>query len=127
VEYGYSTDLWSAERLADLIEQAFGVHFNSHYLSTWLRQRNYTPQKPQRIHRERDEEAIARWLTHDWPRLKQKARRRGACLLFLDESGLLMAPLLRRSCGTSGEGVGRGHLVAVAGAGPVEAGLSNPG
>ena len=38
-----------------------------------------------------------RWLAEDWPRIKQKARRRGACLLFLDESGLLMAPLLRRS------------------------------
>jgi hypothetical protein len=66
-------------------------------LSTWLRQRNCTPQKPQRIPREQDNEAIRRWLAEDWPRIKRKARRRGACLLFLDESGLLMAPLLRRS------------------------------
>jgi transposase len=96
-EYGFATDLWSAPRLAQLLEQEFGVHFHPHYLSRWLRQRGYTPQKPQRVPREQDDAAIARWLAEDWPRIKQKARRRGACLLFLDESGLLMAPLLRRS------------------------------
>lgn len=95
--YGFATDLWSAPRLVQLIEQAFGVHFHPHYLSLWLRQRGCTPQKPRRVPREQDQEAIARWLEKDWPRIKQKARRRGACLLLMDESGLLMAPLLRRS------------------------------
>jgi transposase len=102
-EYGFPTDLWSAPRLAQLLEQEFGVRFHPHYLSTWLRQRGYTPQKPQRVHREQDDEAIARWLAEDWPRIKQKARRRGACLLFLDESGLLMAPLLHRSWALRGQ------------------------
>jgi transposase len=96
-EYGFPTDLWSAPRLAQLIEQEFGVHFHPNYLSTWLRQRGYTPQKPRRVPREQDDEAIAQWLAEDWPRIKRKARRRGACLLLMDESGLLMAPLLRRS------------------------------
>ena len=96
-EHGFTTDLWSAPRLAQLIEQEFGVHFHPHYLSTWLRQRGYTPQKPRRVPREHDDEVIARWLETDWPRIKRKARRRAACLLLMDESGLLMAPLLRRS------------------------------
>jgi transposase len=96
-EYGFATDLWSAPRLARLIEQEFDTHFHPNYLSTWLRQRGYTPQKPRRVPREQDDEAIAQWLAEDWPRIKQKARRRGACLLLMDESGLLMAPLLRRS------------------------------
>lgn len=96
-EHGFATELWSAPRLAQLIEQEFGIRFRSTYLATWLRQRGYTPQKPRRVAREHDDEAIARWLAKDWPRIKQKARRRGACLLLLDESGLLMAPLVRRS------------------------------
>ena len=96
-EYGFPTDLWSAPRLAQLIEQVFGARFNPDYLGTWLRRRGYTPQKPRRVPRERDDRAIARWLADDWPRIKQRARRRGAGLLLLDESGLLMAPLLRRS------------------------------
>jgi transposase len=96
-EYGFPTDLWSAPRLAQLIEQTFDTRFNPDYLGTWLRQRGYTPQKPRRVPRERDDHAIAQWLAEDWPRIKRKARRRGAGLLLLDESGLLMAPLLRRS------------------------------
>lgn len=96
-EYGFATDLWSAPRLAQLVAQEFGIRFHPDYLGTWLRQRSYTPQKPRRVPRDRNDEAIARWLAKDWPRIKQKARRRGACLLLLDESGLLMAPLLRRS------------------------------
>jgi transposase len=102
-EYGFPTDLWSASRLAQLIEEAFDTRFNPDYLGTWLRRRGYTPQKPRRVPRERDDKAIARWLAADWPRIKRKARRRGASLFFLDESGLLMAPLLRRSWALRGQ------------------------
>ncbi|MGL4552707.1 MAG: IS630 family transposase [Gemmataceae bacterium] len=97
IEHGFLSDLWSAPRLAAVIERAFGVRFNPDYLGTWLRRRDYTPQKPRRVPRGRDDEAIAAWLARDWPRIKRKASRRGAGLFFLDESGLLMAPLLRRS------------------------------
>lgn len=96
-EHGFSTDLWSTPRLAQLIEEEFGVRFHANYLCDWLRQRDYTPQKPRRVPREQDEAVIAKWLAEDWPRIKRKARRRKACLLLLDESGLLMTPLLRRS------------------------------
>src|SRR5829696_2617916 len=96
-DHGFPTELWTASRLALLIDQEFGVAFHPHYLSAWLRQRKYTPQLPRCVPRERDEQEIARWLAQDWPRIKRQARRRGACLMLLDESGLLMAPLRRRS------------------------------
>jgi transposase len=96
-DHGFATELWTASRLRLLIEQEFGVPFHPDYLTTWLRHRGYTPQLPRRVPRERDEQEIARWLAEDWPRIKRKARRRGACLMLLDESGLLMAPLRRRS------------------------------
>jgi hypothetical protein len=102
-EHGFATNLWSAPRLAWLIEDVFAVHFHPDYLTTWLRQRGYTPQKPRRVAREHDEEAIAQWLAQDWPRIKKQARRRRACLLLLDESGLLMAPLVRRSWALRGQ------------------------
>jgi len=96
-EHGFPTDLWTAGRLAQLIERDLGVSLNGHYLCDWLRRHDYTPQKPRRVPRERDQRAIDSWLAEGWPRIKRQARRRGACLVLLDESGLLMAPLLRRS------------------------------
>jgi len=95
--HGFPTDLWSAPRLAQLIRRDLGVSLDPEYLTVWLRRRDYTPQKPGRVPRGRDDGSIALWLAQDWPRIKREARRRSACLMLLDESGLLMAPLLRRS------------------------------
>ena len=121
-DHGFATELWTAGRLALLMEEEWGISFHPHYLATWLRQRGYTPQLPRRVARERDDRAIARWLAVDWPRIKHKARRHGACLMLLDESGLLMAPLRRRSWALCGhpppirEKVGHREKVSVAGA-----------
>jgi transposase len=72
IEHGFATELWTAPRLAQLIEQEWGVHFNPNYLTTWLRRRGFTPQKPRRKARERDDDAIAQWLAKDWPRIKKR-------------------------------------------------------
>jgi transposase len=120
--HGFPTDLWSAPRLAQLIRRDLDVSLDPEYLTVWLRRREYTPQKPCRVPRERDDDAIALWLARDWPRVKRQARQRGACLMFLDESGLLMAPLLRRSWAPRGqtpqskEKAGHREKVSVAGA-----------
>jgi transposase len=71
-EHGFATELWTAPRLSALIEQEFDIHFHPDYLTAWLRRRGYTPQKPRRVHRERDDEAIAAWLAKDWPRIKKR-------------------------------------------------------
>jgi transposase len=71
-EHGFATELWTAPRLTQLIEQEFGIRFHPDYLTAWLRQRGYTPQKPRRVHREHDDEAIAGWLAQDWPRIKKR-------------------------------------------------------
>lgn len=96
-EHGFATELWTATRLAQLIEEEFGIRFNPRALSAWLKGRGFTPQKPERIPRERDPGSIAAWLASDWPRIKEKAGRQGAHLALIDESGLLMAPLVRRT------------------------------
>lgn len=96
-EHGFSTDRWTAPRLAQLIEQNFGVHFHPRSLNRWLQVRGFSPQKPCCFAQERDPEAVAHWLQYDWPRIQRMVRRQDATLVFLDESGLLMMPLLRRS------------------------------
>jgi transposase len=103
LEHGFATELWTAPRLAQLIDEEFAVRFNPRSLSAWLRVRGFTPQKPERVPRERDPGAIAAWLASDWPRIKRKARRQGANLALIDESGLLMAPLARRTWASRGQ------------------------
>jgi transposase len=100
--HGFETEPWTAARLGPLIREEFGVGLNPRYLSTWARDRGFTPQKPQRVARERDPGAIAAWLESDWPRIKKRARRQDAHIALVDESGLLMAPLARRTLAPRG-------------------------
>jgi transposase len=71
-EHGFTTELWTGRRLAAVIEQEWDIRLNPRYLVAWLRARGYSPQKPQRIPRQRDPKAIANWLECDWPRIKKR-------------------------------------------------------
>jgi transposase len=96
-EHGFTAELWTSARLAPLIEEEFAIRFNPRSLSARLKGRGFTPQKPQRVPRERDPGAIADRLASDRPRIKEKARRQGARIAPIDESGLMMSPPLRRT------------------------------
>ncbi len=73
--FGFPTALWTARRVAQLIADRFGVAYHPDYLREWLRRHGYSPQKPARKARERDEAAIARWAAQAWPRLQKKPRK----------------------------------------------------
>jgi transposase len=75
-EFGFATELWTAPRVAQVIQQRFGVSFHPRYLNQWLTEHGIRPQKPERQPRERDEQAIQRWLAQDWPRLEKKDVRK---------------------------------------------------
>jgi transposase len=71
--FGFATELWTARRIAQVIERKFGVYYNHRYLNAWLTARDISPQKPQRRPRERDDQAIQEWVSVQWPRI-QNAR-----------------------------------------------------
>lgn len=71
---GFHTDLWTCPRVAKLIEKRFGVHYHAHHVAKLLRSLGWTPQKPRRQARERDEERIKTWIKQEWPRIKKKPR-----------------------------------------------------
>lgn len=72
--FGFPNELWTAGRVAQLIEQTFRVRFHPHYLSAWLAQRRITPQKPEKQARERDPVKIQRWIDDEWSKVKKKSR-----------------------------------------------------
>lgn len=75
--HGFTTELWTGPRLAQLIRQEFGIGLNPRYLCTWMRARGFTPQKPQRVAREGDPREVAAWLESQWPRIKKRPDARG--------------------------------------------------
>lgn len=71
---GFATELWTCARVAQVIEQRYGVTYHVDYVGTLLHKLGWSPQKPERRARERDEEAIATWRRETWPRLKKEGR-----------------------------------------------------
>lgn len=74
--HGYTTDLWTLKRIAEVIEKHFGVRYDPSGVWHVLNGMGWSCQKPERRARERDDEAIALWLPQDWPRIKKRATKR---------------------------------------------------
>ena len=71
---GYRTELWTCPRIAKLIKRKFSVGYHVDHLPRLLRDLGFSCQKPARRAKERDAEAIKRWVAVDWPRIKKRRR-----------------------------------------------------
>jgi hypothetical protein len=93
---GFDTDLWTLERVAVVITQLTGVRYHPGHGWVILRRRlGWTLQRPERRARERDEQAITRWMQQERSRIK-RARAKPAWLAFFDESAVSLIPPVRR-------------------------------
>ena len=70
--HGFATDLWTLDRVATVIEAETGVRYHPGHVWKLLRDKlGWSRQRPARRAVERDDEAIARWVAEDWPRIKR--------------------------------------------------------
>jgi transposase len=72
--FGYSTDLWTTRRVAEVIRKTFGTHYHPNHLWRLLTGLGWSCQRPERRARERDEEEIERWKKRRWPAIKKSHR-----------------------------------------------------
>ncbi len=85
---GFPMKMWTLARVADVIETVTGIRYSQ--TQTWpvLRERlGWSRQRPARRAVERDDEAIADLGQTGLATHKKSARRRGAWIVFEDESG----------------------------------------
>jgi transposase len=75
--HGYPTQLWTLERIADLIHKQAGVSYHPGHVWYLLQRMGWSCQKPQTKAKERNQAAIADWIAVDWPRIKKGHRARG--------------------------------------------------
>lgn len=71
---GYSTDLWTTRRVAEVIEERFGVDYHPNHIWRLLVGLGWSCQKPEKRARERDEEAIEHWKRYTWPHIKKRRK-----------------------------------------------------
>jgi len=73
---GFATDLWTLERVAQVIKTHFAIEYHPGHVWYLLRGLGWSPQKPDRRARERDEDAITAWRDETWPQVKKSLRPR---------------------------------------------------
>ena len=101
--HGWPNELWTTCRIAELIRRTFDVSLHHDHVGRFLhRVLHWSPQKPSKRARERDEKAIKRWQRDEFPRIIEEAAKRDAHLVFLDESGFFLTPTVRRTWGPTG-------------------------
>jgi transposase len=73
-EFGFESELWTSPMVAQLIHGQFGVKYHEGHVRKLLRELGFSPQKPVKRATQRDEDAIAKWLSEEWPRIKKKPK-----------------------------------------------------
>jgi len=72
--HGYSTNMWTTARIAEVITREFGVSYHRDHIGRLMHGLNWRHQKPEKRAVERNEEAIEQWKRKDWPRAKKALR-----------------------------------------------------
>lgn len=69
--HGFASELWTLERISQVIARVSGVEYHPGHVWRILRRLGWSVQKPTTRARERDEVEIARWKKHTWSRLRK--------------------------------------------------------
>jgi transposase len=103
-QHGWLNNLWTCARVAKVIEKAFGIRYHKGHVSRILRERlNWSSQRPQRQHQDGDDTAIASWVEEEFPKILSAAASRNAHIAFVDETGFMLNPLVRRTFAPRGK------------------------
>jgi transposase len=88
VDFGYDTNLWTCEILAELLKKEFGVTVSDSAVRLHLKSLGLTSQKPEYQDAERDDREIEYFLNVKFPTIQRLAEKLGADIGFQDESGV---------------------------------------
>jgi transposase len=103
LRYGYPTELWTLKRVAKVIEQEFGVKYNTTHVWRVLKSLGFSAQIPLLKAMERNEKAIHDWISINWPQIVETAQKENAVIFFYDESCVQSQPNVRKTWAVRGK------------------------
>ena len=70
--FGFRGDLWTCSRVGKVIQSEFLVQYHPAHISRILKDLGWTPQKPIKRAKQRQEAEVQRWKTERWPELHKR-------------------------------------------------------
>ncbi len=101
--FGYESDLWTATRLHDVIEEQYHVHVSKDTVWRRLREAGLTYQKPERQYYEIDEQTRRDWLRKEVPKIRKSIKKHRAILYFQDEANVSLTAFLGKTWSPCGQ------------------------
>jgi transposase len=84
----FDFDLWTRDRVRDLVRRDFGVAMSAVSIGRLLRKLGLSPQRPLWRAWQQNPEAVERWKREEFPAIKAEAKKAGAQVWFADEAGI---------------------------------------
>ncbi len=94
--------LWTREAVQRLIAGKLGIQLPIRSVGNYLKRWGFTPQRPVKRAYERNNAAINRWLTEEYPAIARRAKHEGAQIHWGDETGLRSDDVTGRSYSPQG-------------------------
>jgi transposase len=101
-QHGFDFGLWTRRIVQMMIQEKMGIELCLTSVGKLLASLEITPQKPLRRAYERDPFAVELWQREDYPQIRNRAKKLGAMIFFLDEAGFQSDPPLGRTYGLKG-------------------------
>ena len=101
--FGFEGDVWTCRRIATVIAQALGVRYHPDHVRKMMHAFGWSVQKPLFRASQRDEVAIALWLTVTWPAIRKRAENEGRTMIFVDEAAFYLCPSVARTWSPTGQ------------------------
>jgi hypothetical protein len=102
--HGWLNDLWTGARVGQVIEKYFGIKYHPGHVCRLLKQHlNWTCQRPKYQDINRDDDEIETWVREEFPLILKAAAERGAHIVFVDEAGFMLEPVVRRTFAPCGK------------------------
>ena len=102
-QLGLPFALWGREAVRDLVQTRFGVRLALRTVSDYLRRWGFTPQRPIKRARERQDAAVQAWLAEHYPKIAARAKAEGAAIHWGDETGISNQAVYGRSFAPKGQ------------------------
>ena len=80
--------LWTRKAVKELIYREFGIVIAVRTVGDYLKKWGFTPQKPAKVSRRQNSEAVNKWLKEEYPQIKVQAKKENALILWMDETAV---------------------------------------
>lgn len=70
--YGFRGEIWTCDRVAEIIRRHYGVSYHPSHVSRIIRSLRWSLQKPIRRAKQRKEDEIQKWREETWPEIRKK-------------------------------------------------------